>query len=50
MMEDDVPRVMSLVNHFFPPGDIEEDFLTGPPVQVVETDQVSKSCESDDSV
>lgn len=40
-MEDDVPRVMSLVYHFFPPGDIEEEFLTGSPVEAVEADQVS---------
>ena len=40
MKEEDVPVVMSLVSHFFPPGDIEEEFITGSPVQVTEEDQV----------
>ena len=40
MIEDEVPIVMSLVDHFFPPGDIEEEFMTGIPIDVVEADQV----------
>ena len=40
MKEEDVPVVMSLVSHFFPPGDIEEEFITGSPIQVTEEDKV----------
>ena len=43
MMDEDVPVVMSLVSHFFPPGDIEEEFMTGSPIKVVEEDQVGFS-------
>lgn len=40
LLEEDVPTVVSLVQHFFPPSTNGIDFVTGLPCETVELNQV----------
>jgi len=40
LLEEDVPQIISLVYHFFPPKTNGREFFTGLPCEQIELDQV----------